>query len=242
MEYPKPTNKGLLEFYITPEHSCAYLDDKQSKTLFMSPETAPNERLYDRLINNGFRRSGDHIYRPHCDDCKACISIRIPCDTFTPSKQQKRCAKKGLRFSQRLQPACFDQQHYELFERYINARHTDGDMYPTSEKQYREFLLSDWLNTQFLDLLEPTTGNLVACLVFDEISSGTSAIYSFFDPDYSQFSPGRLLVLKLVNITRQKQLEYVYLGYWIKNCRKMSYKGEYRPIECFTDDHWVRLT
>jgi len=242
MEYPKPTDKGLLAFYITPEHCCPYLDDKQSKTLFMSPEVAPNEELYDRLINNGFRRSGDHIYRPHCDDCKACISIRIPCDTFTATKQQKRCAKKGLRFSQRLQPACFDQQHYQLFERYINARHTDGDMYPTSEKQYREFILSDWLNTQFLDLLEPTTGELIACLVFDEINSGTSAIYSFFDPDYSRFSPGRLLVLNLINFTREKQLKYVYLGYWIKNCRKMSYKGEYRPTECFIDDRWVKLT
>ena len=235
-------NKGLLEFYVTPEHACPYLQEKQSKTLFMSPEIAPNDGLYDSLINNGFRRSGDHIYRPHCNDCNACISVRIACGDFVPSKQQKRCAKKGLRFSQRTQPACFDQQHYELFERYINARHTDGDMYPTSEKQYRDFILCDWLNTQFLDLLEPTTGDLIGCLVFDELKSGTSAIYSFFDPDYSKFSPGRLLVLNLVSLTKQKQLKYVYLGYWIKNCRKMSYKGEYRPIECFTNDHWVRLS
>ena len=242
MNNPQATNKGLLEFYITPEHTCPYLEEKQSKTLFMSPEIAPNDRLYDSLINNGFRRSGDHIYRPHCNDCKACISIRIACEDFIPSKQQKRCANKGTRFSQQIQPACFDQQHYELFERYINARHTDGDMYPTSEKQYKDFILCDWLNTQFLDLIEPTTGDLIGCLVFDELNSGTSAIYSFFDPDYSKFSPGRLLVLNLVSLTKQKQLKYVYLGYWIKNCRKMSYKGEYRPIECFTNDHWVKLS
>jgi arginine-tRNA-protein transferase len=242
MHNPQPTNKGLLEFYVTPEHTCPYLEEQQSKTLFMSREIEPNDRLYDSLINNGFRRSGDHIYRPHCADCKACISIRIACEDFSPSKQQKRCAKKGTRFSQSIQPACFDQLHYGLFERYINSRHTDGDMYPTSEKQYKDFILCDWLNTQFLDLLEPTTGDLIGCLVFDELKSGTSAIYSFFDPDYSKFSPGRLLVLNLISLTKQKQLEYVYLGYWIKNCRKMSYKGEYRPIECFTNDHWVRLS
>jgi len=93
-----------------------------------------------------------------------------------------------------------------------------------------------------LDLIEPTTGKLIACLVFDELESGTSAIYSFFDPALSKFSPGRLLVLKLIELTKQKQLDYVYLGYWIKNCRKMSYKGEYRPVECFVEDHWVPLS
>ncbi len=239
---PDKKKEGLLEFYITPNHACPYLDDQQSKTLFMSPEIQATDRLYNGLIENGFRRSGDHVYRPHCDSCKACISLRVPCNDFSLSKQQKRCAKKGLRFIQQIQSAHFDQDHYQLFERYINARHTDGDMYPTSEKQYREFILCDWLNTQFLDLIEPTTGKLIACLVFDELESGTSAIYSFFDPALSKFSPGRLLVLKLIELTKQKQLDYVYLGYWIKNCRKMSYKGEYRPVECFVEEHWVPLS
>ncbi len=231
-----------LEFYVTPDHECPYLQQQQSKTLFLNPELQPDERIYDWLIDKGFRRSGDHVYRPHCDNCKACISVRIPSSQFSANKQQRRCFKKGKRFSSKIYPAKFDQQHYQLFERYISSRHSDGDMYPTSEKQYRDFILCEWMNTQFLDFIEPTSGQLIACCVFDQLDSGLSAIYTFFDPDFSKFSPGRLSVLTLIELCNYLKLDYVYLGYWIKGCRKMSYKGEYRPIECFIKDRWVNLS
>lgn len=231
-----------LEFYITPEHKCPYLENKQSTTLFLTPELQPNDQIYSWLIDKGFRRSGDHVYRPHCDDCKACISVRTPVNDFLPSKQQKRCFKKGRRFTTKISPATFDEEHYRLFERYINVRHSDGDMYPTSEKQYKDFILCDWMNTQFLDFIEPTSGQLIACAVFDQLSNGLSAIYTFFDPEFSKFSPGRLSILTLIELSKQFNMNYVYLGYWINNCQKMSYKGEYRPIECFVEDQWVRLS
>ena len=231
-----------LEFYVTPEHECPYLEQQQSKTLFLNPELEPDENIYNWLIDKGFRRSGDHVYRPHCASCKACVSVRIESDKFSANKQQRRCFKKGKRFITKIHPAKFDQPHYQLFERYINSRHADGDMYPTSEKQYQDFILCDWMNTQFLDFIEPTTGQLIACCVFDQLKDGLSAIYTFFDPDFSKFSPGRLSVLTLIELNGQLKLSYVYLGYWIKDCRKMSYKGEYRPIECFIEDRWISLT
>jgi len=230
-----------LEFYATPVHSCPYLEKKLAKTLFLNPELQPNDPIYNALIGKGFRRSGDHIYRPHCDDCSACISVRIKSSNFVANKQQKRCFKKGKRFHTRIHPANFDAQHYRLFEQYINSRHADGDMYPTSEKQYKEFILCDWMNTQFLDFIEPTTGQLIACCVFDQLNTGLSAVYTFFDPDYSRFSLGRLAVLTLIETSKHLDLDYVYIGYWIKACRKMSYKSEYRPIECFINDQWVHL-
>jgi arginyl-tRNA--protein-N-Asp/Glu arginylyltransferase len=232
----------LLEFYATPEHDCPYLENKKSKTLFLNPEVETNDIIYDFLIDKGFRRSGEHIYRPHCDDCKACISTKIVVNDYQPNKQQKRCFKKGARFTTKIHPASFDETHYQLFERYINIRHKDGDMYPTSVKQYKDFILDDSMNTQFLDFIEPTTGQLIACLVFDELASGLSAIYTFFDPDYSKFSPGRLAVITLIEYAKQLNLNNIYLGYWIKDCQKMSYKGEYRPIECFVEDSWVKLS
>ncbi len=235
-------NTTPLEFYVTPDHDCPYLDGQQSKTLFLTPELQPDERIYDWLIDKGFRRSGDHIYRPHCDECQACISVRVPAIQFSPNKQQRRCFKKGKRFTIKVHPATFDQQHYQLFERYINIRHADGDMYPTSEKQYKDFILCDWMNTQFLDFIEPTTGQLIACCVFDQLDSGLSAIYTFFDPDFAKFSPGRLAVLTLIEKAQNLNLSYVYLGYWIKACQKMSYKGEYRPNECFIQERWIKLT
>jgi len=231
-----------LEFYATPAHDCPYLDQKESKTLFLNPELQPNDHIYDWLIEQGFRRSGDHIYRPHCDDCSACISVRVKSDVFIANKQQRRCFKKGQKFTTKISPANYDQLHYELFERYISSRHADGDMYPTSEKQYKEFILCDWMNCQFLDFYDPTNSQLIACCVFDQLNSGLSAVYTFFDPDYSKFSLGRLAILTLIESCKQQQLDYVYLGYWIKACQKMSYKGEYRPIECFINDRWVNLS
>ncbi|MBV1910417.1 MAG: arginyltransferase [Kangiellaceae bacterium] len=235
-------NTNQLDFYITPEHECPYLTEKQSQTVFLNPEVHPHINIYQWLIDKGFRRSGEHIYRPQCADCRACISIRVSPSKFNPSKQQKRCAKNGKRFTTRISPALYDQQHYQLFESYINARHKDGDMYPTSEKQYKEFILSDWANTQFLDLVDPMTGRLIACSVFDELTTGLSAIYTFFDVEYSKFSLGRLAVLKLIEHCQYLELEHVYLGYWIKNSPKMSYKGEYRPLECFIEDRWISLS
>jgi len=234
--------KTKLEFYATPPHKCPYLEQKDSKTLFLNPELQPNDHIYAWLLNQGFRRSGDHLYRPHCDDCSACISVRVKSSHFIANKQQRRCFKKGQKFSTKTRPASFDTQHYQLFEKYINARHTDGDMHPTSEKQYKEFILCDWMNTQFLDFIEPTSGQLVACCVFDQLDNGLSAVYTFFDPDYSKYSPGKLAVLTLIENSKQLELDYVYLGYWIKACQKMSYKGDYRPIECFINDHWVHLS
>lgn len=235
------TKSATLEFYVTPDHECPYLEHQQSKTLFLNPELQPDEKIYDWLIDKGFRRSGEHIYRPHCDDCKSCISVRLDHKKFTANKQQRRCLKNGNRFTTKIHPAKFNQTHYQLFERYIESRHADGDMYPTSEKQFREFILCDWMNTQFLDFVEPTTGRLVACCVFDQLKSGLSAIYTFFDPDFSKFSPGRLSVLTLIELSKHLELDFVYLGYWIKGCRKMDYKGEYRPIECFIEDRWIKL-
>ncbi len=232
---------SILEFYITPDHDCPYLEELRSKTLFLNPEIYPNHKVYDWLLEKGFRRSGDHIYRPQCDDCSACISVRIKSSDFFANKQQRRCYKKGARFIVKTQPAVYDQVHYQLFEGYIIDRHADGDMYPPSIKQFKDFVLCDWMNTQYLDFFEPTTGKLIACCVFDQLESGLSAVYTYFDSSFSKFSPGRLAILTLIERSKQMNLDYVYLGYWIKNCQKMAYKGEYRPIECFVNDQWVEL-
>jgi arginine-tRNA-protein transferase len=234
-------NKTTLDFYLTPQHECPYLNDEQAQTIFLNPEILVNDPLYDFLIDKGFRRSGEHVYRPKCGNCTACISVRIPMASFQANKQQRRCLKKANGFSIRISPASFDTLHYQLFAQYIEQRHADGDMYPTSEKQYKEFVLSQSINTQFLDIIDPVTSKIVACCVFDRLESGLSAVYTFFDPSYSKYSPGRLAILQLIKLATTENLSYVYLGYWIKQCQKMAYKGEYRPIECFIEDRWILL-
>jgi arginine-tRNA-protein transferase len=235
----KPTQ---LSFFITPPHACPYLKEETAKTVFLSPDIHPDKPLYSALINQGFRRSGEHIYRPQCDSCQSCISIRIPVSQFKPNKQQKRTLKKAIGLSMSVTPAHFNQQHFQLFDRYISERHKDGDMYPTSPNQYKEFLLNDWIECNYLNFIDPMNQKLVTTAVYDQVEDGLSAVYTYFDPDYSKYSPGRLAILKLIDLAKQQNLPYVYLGYWIKNCDKMAYKGDYRPIECFVKDRWVNLT
>lgn len=231
-----------LSFFVTPPHNCPYLDNEQAKTLFLSPEINTDRQLYSALINKGFRRSGEHVYRPHCDQCKRCISVRIPVNDFKFSRQHKRCLRKAGLFKTQVEPARYNQRHYQLFDKYISVRHKDGDMYPTSAHQFREFLLCDWIECNFLNFINIRNNKLVATSVYDIIDDGLSAVYTYFDPEYSKYSPGKLGILKLIELARSQNLKYVYLGYWIKDSPKMSYKGEYRPLECFVNEEWIYLT
>lgn len=235
-------NPNQLTFFVTPEHECPYLTEQKSKTIFLSPEIHADGLLYTALINQGFRRSGDHVYRPNCDTCKACISVRIPVDSFQHSRSQKRVFSKGSMIKVSTTPAKFTPEHYKMFEAYINCRHKDGDMYPASEKQYKEFLLCDWLETEYLNFYDIRNSQLIATLVYDRVQDGYSAVYTFFDPNYSQFSLGKLAILKLIEKAKSNRVPYVYLGYWIKESQKMSYKGQYRPLECFVENRWVKIT
>ena len=177
-------DENPLQFYLTPAHQCPYLEKEESKTLFLNPEVLANDAIYSWLIDQGFRRSGEHIYRPHCEECKACISVRINVNKFKPNKQQKRTARVGSKFTTRVSQAKFDLKRYQLFESYINDRHKDGDMYPTSESKYQDFIFSENINTQFLDFIDPNKGKLFATCVFDQATNGLSAVYTFFDKDY----------------------------------------------------------
>ncbi|NVJ49433.1 MAG: arginyltransferase [Gammaproteobacteria bacterium] len=228
-----------LTFYATPAHSCSYLPDKQATTVFLDPEKQISKKLYTRLSESGFRRSGSHIYRPHCEQCQACVPVRIPVAQFNPNRSQKRCLKKGAHFSAEMSAAEFSPEHYQLYERYLSARHHDGDMYPPSEQQYRDFLFSDWSNTEFLNIYDGQ--KLITCSVVDRLSNGFSAVYTYYDPDYAKFSLGRLAILQLIEQAKSAAMEYLYLGYLVKDCRKMKYKSEYRPLDCLVGNRWVRL-
>jgi leucyl-tRNA---protein transferase len=235
-------NLNRLSFYLTPNHPCPYLPDKQAKTAFLSPEIETNTQIYSALISQGLRRSGEHIYKPYCDDCQACISVRIPVANFNFSRSQKRCLKTAVGFSQSIAPAAYTDQHYTLFERYINHRHKDGDMYPPSPEQYQSFLLNDSIESNFLNLTDPNNSQLICTAVYDQVKDGLSAVYTYFEPSYAKYSLGTLAILKLIEQTQRQGLDYLYLGYWIQNSQKMAYKGKFRPLQCFINNQWLELT
>ena len=230
---------GERQFYLTPAHPCSYLPGREAQTLFLDPRDTIDPSLYQGLSEHGFRRSGGHLYRPHCRDCNACVPTRIPVARFKPKRSQRRVLNRNTDLSIRLEPATFSQRYYELYERYLHGRHQDGDMYPPSADQFRSFLLSQWSNSVFLcSYLED---ELVAVAVTDQQPDGLSAIYTFFDPERSGRGLGTFSVLKQIELCRENGLSNLYLGYWIRESRKMRYKIEYRPVELFIKGRWRSL-
>lgn len=230
---------GTKQFYLTPGHPCSYLPRRQAQTLFLDPREAVTPALYQALTEQGFRRSGSHLYRPHCRTCQACIPSRIPVADFTPRRRQKRVTAANADLRVEVIPAAFDPDCYELYARYIAGRHRDGDMYPPSIEQFRSFLLSQWCDSLFV--CSYLGDELVATAVTDRLAGGLSAIYTFFDPDRSERSLGVFSVLQQIELCRSLGLDYLYLGYWIRDCAKMRYKIDYRPIELLANSRWVRV-
>ena len=235
------SNFEPLKFFATAPHPCSYFNDRDATTVFVEPGTdlSPNQII--RLAESGFRRSGRYIYKPHCDQCNACISVRIPVNIFKPKRRQHRTKKRNNDVKFSVRDSVLDEEHYNLYERYINARHASGDMFPPSPSQYESFLASTRNNAFFL---EAHIGNrLIAVTLFDEIAGNSlSAIYTFFEPasQFERRSLGRMMVIQLIEITINLGIPYLYLGYWIQDSKKMDYKTEYRPIEMLINGRWIR--
>lgn len=234
------SNLRTLRFYATPEHTCSYLPDRQARTLFVDPRATIDRSLYSQLSDLGFRRSGSHIYRPHCENCQACISVRIPVDRFEPSKTQKRIANRNADLIVRSSPCILTAEYYALYERYIRQRHADGDMYPPSEDQFINFLAEGGTDSCFYEFRTPQE-RLLAVAVSDRLDQGLSALYTFYDPDEHKRSLGVYAVLWQIRQAQRLGLPYLYLGYWVKDCRKMNYKTAYAPLEMLLNGEWQTL-
>ncbi|MBT5292857.1 MAG: arginyltransferase [Cellvibrionales bacterium] len=228
-----------LKVFATKPHPCSYQEDKEATTLFIDPETELNEISYQDLTEIGFRRSGTHFYRPHCQSCNDCIPARIPVNIFTPARRQKRIENKNKDLTVHEVVSITSEEHYQLYASYIELRHDDGDMYPPTPEQYEEFLGKQTRFSRFTEFR--LNGILLAVSIRDNLTDSFSAIYTFFDPEYSSRSLGSFAVLWLISEARREKLDYVYLGYWIRSCRKMSYKIDYRPIELLLNNRWQTL-
>ena len=233
------TALAALRFYTTPAHACSYLADRQAVTLFADPGAKIDTRTYTTLSAHGFRRSGAHIYRPHCQACKACIPVRVLVSQARYDRRQKRIWNRNQDLSVTSLPPQATDEYFDLFARYIAARHADGDMYPADRQQFQSFLVQGRTEARFIEFrLE---GKLLAVSVIDELDDALSAVYTFFEPREARRSLGTHVVLWLLQETGRQQKPWLYLGYWIRQCQKMSYKTDYQPIEGYINDRWVSL-
>lgn len=225
---------------ITSPHPCSYLEGQQAQSAFVAPSFGLNTATYSQLIAHGFRRSGDDVYCPRCAQCSQCISVRLPVAQFKPNRRQRRCLQKNLQTTVIIKPAAFDQRHYDLYLRYQNQRHAEGNMVNTSPDEYIKFLGSSWCNSQFIEF--SIANELAAVAVVDRLDNALSAVYTFFDPKFSSYSLGVYAVLWQIHAAQKQGLEWLYLGFWIADCQKMNYKNQYQPLQGFIDQQWNYLT
>lgn len=227
----------MIKTTLTPELTCSYLADEKEQLLVVQDDEWLTQAGYEVLLSNGFRRSGSDVYRPHCQACQACQSIRINAHRFQPSKSQRRLLNKNkdLRVTFSTQPQT---EYYPLYERYINTLHHDGSMYPASQKQYDGFILSAWLAPVFIEF--HLADKLIAVAVTDVLPSSMSAMYCFYDPDHLNRSLGSYAILQQLFFAQQWDKQWLYLGYQIDQCSKMNYKVKFKPHERFLAGTWHR--
>ncbi len=234
--------RGDLQLYLTGEHDCSYIDQRQARTLFVDPLARIDGQRAQWLQQIGFRRSGQHFYRPACRGCQRCVPVRVPVDDFQPNRSQRRNLQRNRAdIKLRVRGAEFDPEHYALYERYLVQRHGDGDMADdVSTDTYTRFLLAPWGgDTRFIELRHDD--RLLGVAITDVFSDGLSAVYTFFDPDFADRALGTYAVLNQIQQAQHLGLTYLYLGYWIGESRKMSYKENFRPIEAWDGSNWRRF-
>ncbi len=232
------TNRIAL--FATSESPCSYIANKLSTNIFVDPEYQLNPAVYQYLTELGFRRSGNQIYRPDCKNCKQCIATRIEVENFKLKPRFKRILNKNQDLSFTKVDSIDTEEHYALYQRYINKRHSDGAMYPTSVEQYRNFLQCDWLKSEYYEWR--LGDELVSLAVTDQLDNALSAIFTFFSPECPQRSLGTLGVLTQIEQTIIQKKSFLYLGYWIENSTTMHYKIQYQPLQGLIDAKWLLLS
>ena len=230
---------SLLQFYATSPYPCSYLPDRMARSQVATPTHLIDSKIYSTLVNKGFRRSGIFTYRPHCDHCKACIPVRLPVEQLVPKRNQRRALKHHGNLTAREMPLMFFTEHYELYVRYQNSRHAGGGMDLDDHGQYENFILKSRVASFLAEFREAGVLRMVSLI--DQIEDGLSSVYTFFDPDVAGASYGVYNVLWQAALARQLGLPYLYLGYWIAECRKMAYKTRYRPLDGLRAGEWRAL-
>ena len=227
-----------LQFYVTTGYKCGYLPNKLAQSLIASPQHLIDANVYSELIQQGFRRSGKFAYRPHCEHCQECIPVRVVLRDFSANRSQKRAYKQHKNLNATILPVTFHEEHYALYADYQKARHVneEDNVGQDDAEQYRNFLCQTNVESVLVEFRENDELKMVS--VIDMVFDGISAVYTFYNPADTKASFGTYNVLWQIEWAKSLNLPYLYLGYWIKDSRKMAYKQNYKPLEKLIAGEW----
>lgn len=225
-----------VKFGLSTTFPCGYLEQEDERLLVYIDEQPLSPIIYSALQNQGFRRSEDQVYKPHCEACNACQSIRLPVYKTKLKNNQKRILKKAKSFHVKLSDKV-KENYYPLYERYINDKHNGGVMYPASPSQLESFTTCSWMPPIYIELYDQE--ELIAVAITDSTPDSLSAVYTFYAPEYYKYSPGTLMILQQINLAKQLEKSWLYLGYYIEQCSKMSYKTRFSPYQIRVNDGWI---
>ena len=238
MTYNSPRRPQF--FYTTAPLPCPYVTGRTERKVVTEITGPDSEAVHDRLSRAGFRRSHNIAYAPVCPSCQSCVPIRIPVAGFRPDRTLRKIAKANAGLDGfEVAPRATAEQ-FQLFQRYQQIRHGEGDMATMSFYDYRA-MVEDTPITTFIAEFREDDRLIGACLA-DRLGDGLSAVYSFFAPGLEKRSLGTYTILWLIERTKALGLPYVYLGYWVPESRKMAYKARFRPSEILMGGSWRELT
>lgn len=237
-----PSNKGLdnIQFYVTTKYSCGYIKHLSAQSLVATPYKRVNNEAYSILIQQGFRRSGQYVYKPHCGNCQACIPIRLSSNNFLISRSQKRVKRTHSNIQAKVLPLEFNDEHYELYIDYQKNRHRSPNESESDMGDYNDFLIKSNVTSKLVEFR--IDNKLVMVTIIDIVKDGLSAVYTFYACHYSKYSFGTFSILWLLDYCLKKEAPYLYLGYWISQSIKMKYKINFKPYELLIDDSWQEST
>jgi len=241
------------QFYLTVPAPCPYLKGHLERKVFTQLQGGLAIPLNDALTHAGFRRSQNIAYKPACEGCDACISVRIVVDEFRSSRSFRRIKKQNLELEARVIPPVITEEQFSILRGYLDERHTGGGMSDMTVLDYATMVEDSAVNTFLIEYRQSPAcaqggqplafeeKELVAVALTDRLGDGLSMVYSFYDTGLADRSLGTYMVLDHVARSRQEDLSYVYLGYWVAGCSKMDYKTRFKPIEALGAQGWAPL-
>ncbi len=236
-------SRDTPQFYLTAPSPCPYLGGKEERKVFTHLVGERAGELNNILTQGGFRRSQSIAYRPACESCRACVSVRVVAKDFRPSPSMRRIVRRNADIGSEMRIAVPTSEQYAIFRAYLDSRHRDGGMADMTVLDYAMMVEDSHIETRIIEYRrgERSNGDLIAIALTDVLGDGLSMVYSFFEPDQAARSLGTFMVLDHIARARRMGLAYVYLGYWVRGSRKMDYKSRFLPQERLMPDGWARV-